>query len=179
MKYLALLVAYSAVFSLSAQTFVIENQTLYEMNRGRANTLGFIMIEEAEPNPLVQVTLINVPDEDLIERITEFARDEYGQDAQVSFKRMQGPEINYTPDEAYLTDKQREFNQRPALWRAGQHKLNALGWSLGGGVGSTVAVLIGQPVIGGAILVVSGIVTIVETVKSAKALKEAATDAAG
>ena len=45
---------------------------------GRANTLGFIMIEEAEPNPLVQVTLINVPDEDLIERITEFARDEYG-----------------------------------------------------------------------------------------------------
>jgi hypothetical protein len=39
-----------------------------------------------------------------------------------------------------------------------------------------VAVLIGQPIIGGAILVVSGIVTIVETVKSANALKEAAAD---
>ena len=179
MKYLALLVACSAVFSLRAQTFVIENQTLYEKNRGRVNPLGFCIIEEAQPNTLVQIALINTPEDELLNRITAFVRDEFGQNAQVSFKRVQGPQIDYTPDEVYLSANQRQFNQRPALWRAGQHKLNALGWGLGGGVGSTVAVLIGQPVIGGAILVVSGIVSIVETVKSAKALKEAAADAAG
>jgi hypothetical protein len=178
MKYLALMVACLAVFSLRAQTFVVENQTLYEKSRGRVNTLGIIMIEEAQPNTLVQVTLIHAPDDELMDRIMVFVRDEFGQSAQVSFKRMQGPEFDYSPDEGYLSSKQHQFNQRPALWRAGQHKLNALGWILGGGVGSTAAVLIGQPVIGGAILVVSGIATIVETVKSANALKEAAADAA-
>lgn len=175
MKQLLLIIACLAAFSLNAQSFVVENQTLYEKNRGRVNTLGFVVIQATEPNALVEITLINKPAEELIERITSYVRDEFGQTAMVTFKRMEG-NIDYNPDELYVWGKQREFNRRPPLWRAGQHKLNALGWGVGGAAGSTVAVLIGQPIIGGAILVVSGIVSLAETVKSANALKEAAAD---
>ena len=75
--------------------------------------------------------------------------------------------------EATLSPKQLEIRNKPPLWRAGHHTINAVAWSVGGSAIATGALLIGQPIAAGVILVISSIGNIAESVKSGRALKEA------
>jgi hypothetical protein len=82
---------------------------------------------------------------------------------------------NHNVSEIAVKDPNTDYG-RNELWRAGQHRLNAIGWSLiGSGMSFIITIYIAPSagiVIGGA----SGIMAIIENVKSAKALKAASRD---
>mgnify|MGYP006083559891 CR=1 FL=1 len=184
---LTLLLCFFAA-SMSAQTLTFQDGNLYITKRGKTEILAFVNVHEKEG----QVETVEVaPFEELFNRetlqlVSSFLRSELrlADDMLITYvsagARAGADYIRGgTNVEAGYQESARSNNViygKPALWRAGQHKLNALGWGAGGATVSVVVSLIASPVAGLVISGFSGIMAIVQSVKSAKAMQEAAGD---
>ena len=182
MKHLLTVIACFFALSLSAQTFSIFENTLYSTNKTLTQPLGLLLFQENASGIIgVELNAFGIFDTESEELISDFLIKKFKLSdgafaVDFSYPDLAQP-ITIMTDmdvfEATLTPEQLEIRNNPPLWRAGHHIINAVSWSVGGGAIATGALLLGQPIVAGAVLVISSIGYIVETVKSGRALKEA------
>ena len=181
---LTLLLCFFAA-SLSAQTLTFQDGNLYITKRGKTEILAFVNVYEKEGQvETVELALLTrLSNPEYLQLVSSFLRSElkladntpitYGYEE----TRSDGADITVIESgRPASTRSNNVIYGKPALWRAGQHKLNALGWGAGGATVSVVVSLIASPVAGLVISGFSGIMAIVQSVKSAKAMQEAAGD---
>ena len=157
-------------FTISAQTLLLSDDVLYMKNKEGHQTLGFLLYQmNASGIVGLELKAIGILDAEAEALISDFLFKE--------LKLRDGAfDVDFSYDDSaqpITIPKQLKFLNKPPLWRAGQHTVNAVSWGVGGSVVATGAVLLEQPIIGGVILVISSIGNIVERVKSGRALQEA------
>ena len=184
---LTLLLCFFAA-SMSAQTLTFQDGNLYITKRGKTEILAFVNVYEKEGQvETVELALLKrLSNPEYLQLVSSFLRSELrladdmlityvsaGARAGADYIRG-GTNVGAGYQES--TRSNNVIYGKPALWRAGQHKLNALGWGAGGATVSVVVSLIASPVAGLVIVGFSGIMVIVQSAKSAKAMQEAAGD---
>ena len=171
--------------SMSAQTLTFQDGNLYITKRGKTEILAFVNVYEKEGKveTVELAPLKGLFNPETLELVSSFLRSELrlADDTPITYgyagARADGADIMVV-ESGYQesTRSNSVMYGKPALWRAGQHKLNALGWGAGGATVSAVISLIASPVAGLVIVGFSGIMVIVQSAKSAKAMQEAAGD---
>ena len=168
-----------------AQNFVVENDILYSVSRGKTQTVGRLLYQNNTDGIIgVEVEAYGQLDSEIELQIGEWLAEKFnlqGGVFSVDFNYDDsGRSLEIMTDvesyETTLSPKQQELLKKPPLWRAGRHQINSVGWSLAGTSVGIGVVLIGQPLVGGAICIISAVVSLVETLKSARALQEASDD---
>ena len=182
MKLVLTIFACLFAFTISAQTLLLSDDVLYMKNKEEHQTLGFLLYRmNASGIVGVELKAIGVLDAEAEALISDFLFKELklrdgAFDVDFSYDDSAQPITILTNSDVYdstLSPKQLEFLNKPPLWRAGQHTVNAVSWGVGGSVVATGAILLEQPILGGVIAVISSIGIIVERVKTGRALQEA------
>jgi len=182
MKHLLTAIACCLAVTGFAQTFSIFENTLYSTSKKVTQPLGLLLFQESATGIIgVELNAIGTFDTASEVLISDFLIEKFNLSdgafaVDFSYRDSAQPITILTDKdvfEATLSPKQLEIRNKPPLWRAGHHTINAVSWSVGGSAIATGALLIGQPIAAGVILVISSIGNIVEAVKSGRALKEA------
>ena len=166
MKFIFTAFALALTFALDAQVISMNTaETQLELTEnGSSEVFAFIKVRNrSKHNTVIEVSPINP---ELFAQKFDLVCS--------SMKQRYGIE-NDTPCELSTSEDGQSIIElkRPALWRAGHHIINAVSWSVGGSAIAISASLLGQPIVAGAVLVISSIGNIAQTVKSGRALKEA------
>ena len=182
MKHLLTAIACCLALAGSAQKFSIFENTLYSTTKQGTQPLGILLVEEDSSGIVgIQIKAVGIFDAESEALISEFLNEKFivknhAFTIDFSYSNPAQPLTIITDNKAFeasLSPKQLEIRNKPALWRAGHHTTNALTWRLCGSAIATGALLIGQPIAAGVILVVSSVGNIAETIKTGRALKEA------
>ena len=171
--------------SISAQTLTFQDGSLYITKRGKTETLAQVIVygNDGKVETVEVAPIKGAFNPGTLQLVSSFLRSELklADNTPITYgyadTRADGAHIMVIESGRQESPRSHSLGYgKPALWRAGQHKLNALGWGAGGAAFSVIVSLIASPAAGLVIGGFSGVMAIVQSVKSAKAMQEAAGD---
>jgi hypothetical protein len=179
MKHLLTAIACLFAFTLSAQTFTLQGENLYMTKRGKTSTLAFVRVsQDGDKVDAVELQPLNgLFSPNMLIEVSDFLRQQLNlKDNAVISYGFGGEDVERVIIESRheaIGTAQTFGVGKPALWRAGKHQLNAIGWGAGGTAVSVVVSIFANPILGAIIAAASTIGMISESVKSAHAIQEA------